>query len=377
MSRVLVIAHLGRHFRIFGHYDFKVLVEMGHEVHIAANFNETIDNFEDSNIVKHQIDFSRNPFSIQNIKAYTQLKELFSNYNFGVIHCQSPSGGAVTRLASKKLRAKGTKVLYTAHGLHFYKGAPAINWLMYYTIEKQLGRFTDCIITINEEDYQLSKKWLRTIPSVKYIHGVGINTTRFSKPNATQKSDLRKKYGYNHNDFILFYAAELNQNKNQEFLIRGLALLIKEIPQIKLLLAGQGRAFKQLEHIVEEMKLQNHVEFLGYRKDIPDLLKIADVSVSSSRREGLPLNTLEAMATGLPLVLTNCRGNRDLVIKDVNGYVVEQNDLVNFSEAIKDLYASEELRGKYGRASLEMVRQYSLDNVKKEMKEIYKLYLEG
>ncbi len=374
MARVLVTAHFGRHFRIFGHYDYKVLLKMGHEVHIAANFNNEIDYFEDPNVIKHQIDFIRNPFDIGNIKAMKQLEELFDNIHFDLIHCQSPSGGAITRLAARKTRKRGTKVLYTAHGLHFFKGAPFKNWLIYYNIEKWLGRFTDCIITINKEDYIAAKNQLK-IRDVRYIPGVGVDLNKFVPQTLEKKKELRKQYGYSDDDFILIYVAELNHNKHQDLLIKVVDVLKNKIPNIKLLLVGAGKLIEDYKQQVRDLKLEDHIHFLGYRKDVPNLMAIADVAVSASRREGLPVNVMEAMATGLPLVVTDCRGNRDLVVNGKNGFVIALDDVDAFADAIERLYNSQELRTKFGRANLEMIKEYSLENVIKYMEEIYRDYI--
>lgn len=371
MAKVLVTAHLGRHFRIFGHYDYKVLLSMGHEVHLAANFKDEIDKFDNPKVIKHQIDFARNPFSLNNVKALKQLVNLFNDIHFDIIHCQSPSGGAVTRLAARKTRNKASKVLYTAHGLHFFEGAPYKNWLLYYNIEKWLGRFTDCIIIINNEDYIAAQRKLK-IHNVKYIHGIGIDLNKFLPQTVEAKNELRKEYGYIDNDFILLFSGELSYNKHQDLLIDAISLVKRtKVPNIKLLLAGVGVLSDQYKEQISRLGLEENVQILGYRKDVVSLLMMADIAVSSSRREGLPMNVMEAMATGLPLVVTDCRGNRDLVINNENGYVVGIDDVEGFADAIEKMYRSEELRDMFGRKSLELIKTYSLENVTKEMKKIY------
>lgn len=374
MARVLVTSHLGRHFRIFGHYDYKVLLNMGHEVHIAANFNDEIDHFEDPNVIKHQIDFVRDPFSTGNIKALKQLEKLFDEIYFDIIHCQSPSGGAITRLAARKTRKKGSKVLYTAHGLHFFKGAPLKSWLVYYNIEKWLGCFTDCIITINNEDYILAQKRLK-IKDVRYIPGVGIDLNKFTPQTKEKKKELREQYGYDKNDFVLIYVAEMSYRKHQDLLIKAVNILKNKLPNIKLLLVGSGNLMEKYKEQVNYLGLNDYICFLGYRKDVPDLMEISDIYVSSSRQEGLPVNVMEGMATGLPLVVTDCRGNRDLVRNGENGYVVSVDDVERFANAVEELYKSEKLRAKFGQKSLELIKKYSIENVTKEMKKIYERYL--
>ncbi|WP_080832540.1 glycosyltransferase family 4 protein [Cohnella massiliensis] len=370
MLRALVVSHLGRHFRIFGHYDYKVLIEMGIEVHIAANFKEDIDHYEDHKVVKHQIDFVRNPFDVGNIKAYKQLKSLLKEHQFDIIQCQSPTGGAVTRLAARAARRKGTKVVYTAHGFHFYKGAPSKNWIIYYGIEKWLAKFTDTIITINEEDYRLAQAKFGE-NKARFINGVGIDLKKFRPLSEASKKNLRKKYGFGENDFILSYAAELSDRKNQEMLIYAVHQLKEVLPHLKLLLIGRGNKDTYYKGLVESLGLDNQIKFMGYRNDVLNLLGLADIAVSSSKQEGLPVNILEAMAMGLPLVVTNCRGNRDLIKDGENGYIVEINDIGGLAQKIEFLYSDVQLRNRFRSNSLNLIQQYSVVKIEEEMKTIY------
>lgn len=376
MARVLVTVHLGRHFRIFGHYDYKVLLCMGHEVHIAANFKDDLDRFDDPNVIKHQIDFERKPFSLGNYRAMIQLEKLLTEIHFDLIHTQSPSGGAVTRLAARKTREKGTKVIYTAHGFHFFRGASAKNWLIFYNIEKWLGRFTDTIITINDEDYMAAQEKL-PVKDVKHINGVGIDLNKYKPQSAESKAHLRKQYGYKDDELLLIYAGELSYRKHQDLVIDAIYLLKNKILNIKLLLAGAGELCEQYKEQVNRLGLEGKVEFLGYRKDIVNLMMLSDIAVSSSRQEGLPVNIMEAMATGLPVVVTDCRGNRDLASNGKNGYIVGINDIGGFAKSIESLYLSQKLRRKYGQESIDLIQQYSIEKVKVEMQKIYSSVFEN
>ena len=155
-------------------------------------------------------------------------------------------GGVLARLAARTARKNGTKVIYTAHGFHFCKGAPLANWLLYYPIEKTLAHFTDCLITINTEDYQLAKRHFKA-EKIEHVHGVGVNTDKFKPVGEEQRKQLRKQYGYKEDDFLLFYAAEFNQNKNQQLLIEALALIKEEVPNARLLLAGKGPLLEECQ----------------------------------------------------------------------------------------------------------------------------------
>lgn len=372
MEKILFTATVDSHILNFHIPFLKWFKERGYEVHVASNGNSDIP-FVD---IKHNIPFERSPFKLVNFKAYKQLKKIIDDNNYKLIHCHTPMGSVLTRLATKNARKKGTKVIYTAHGFHFFKGAPLINWLLYYPVEKWLSKHTDCLITINDEDYECAVRKKFRSGSIKKVNGVGIDLNKFKPQTVEKKKKLRKEYGYNDTDFILICVAELNHNKHQDLLINVINVLKNRIHNIKLLLVGNGNLMEQYKKQVKKLDLEKYINFLGYRKDVPNLMAISDVAVSASRREGLPVNIMEAMATGLPLVVTDCRGNRDLVRNGENGYVVGAAYLEGFVQKIFKLYSSKKLREKFARKSLERIKQYSLENVMIEMDRIYRSFLD-
>ena len=370
-KKVLFVATVDKGHILKFHIPYlKYFKNKGFEVHVACAGNEDIPYCD----VKHILPFERSPYKFSNIVVYKQLKKIVDLYDYALVHCHTPMGGVIGRLASKSARKKGTKVLYTAHGFHFYKGASLLNWLMYYPMEKWLSKETDCLITINEEDYSNSIRKHFRAANIELVHGVGVDLTKFSTSNLEEKNRLRQEYKYDKNEFIILYIAELNKNKNQNFLIEVIDNLKVKIPTIKLLLAGDGDLQDEYKEKVNNLNLNNNIEFLGFRKDISNLLKLSDIAVSSSRREGLPVNIMEAMATGIPVIATDCRGNRDLVINNQSGFLVGQGDISNFANAIIKLNESEKLRSKFGNAAVEQIQNYSLENVQEEMDAIYSRY---
>lgn len=350
----------------------QMLIEEGHEVHCAFNIvqevNEELNNL---GCKIHNIEFQRSPLRKENIKAYKKLKKLIQQEKYDLVHTHTPVASACVRLACKNFN--NIKVIYTAHGFHFYKGAPIQNWLIYYPIEKWLSKYTDCLITINNEDYKIAKAKFKA-KHVEMINGVGIDTSKFTPQTLEKKLQLRKEYGFSEKDFILIFVGELNHNKHQDLLINVVHRLKDKIPNIKLLLVGKGKMHDKYAQLVNKLGIEKYVEFLGYRNDVPNLMLISDIAVSSSRREGLPVNVMEAMATRLPLVVTNCRGNRDLVINGTNGYVVNIDDIESFSNEINKLYKSKNNRELFGKASLKIIKEYSLEKVIVQMRKIYLLY---
>lgn len=338
----------------------------GYEVHVATNGLAEIPFCD----VKHTIPFERSPFKFNNIKSIFKLKKIIDDENFDIIHTHTPMGSFVTRLAAINSRKKGTRVIYTAHGFHFYKGAPLLNWLIYYPVEKFMAKLTDCLITINKQDYELAKNKFKT--KVCYVAGVGVDTKKFTKKiNKDEKLMIRKSIGLSMDDFVIIFPAELNKNKNQLWLIKSLANLINKNRKIHLVLPGQDNLNGKCQKIAFDLNISDNVHFLGHRSDIPNLLKISDIAISSSIREGLPVNILEAMSVGLPIVATDCRGNADLVVNGVNGYTFKLNSADSVVRYVLKIYSDLGLREVLSKNNQAIIDKYMLSNIKTEMANIY------
>lgn len=368
MKKVLFTATVDSHILHFHIPFLKLFKEKGYEVHVATNGEEEIPYCDK----KIKISFERSPFKINNLKAIKQLKKVIDEEHYDIIHTHTPMGSVVTRLAAKKARKEETRVIYTAHGFHFFKGAPLINWLVFYPVEKYLSKYTDTLITINQEDYELAKNKFKKCKDVKYVPGVGIDEEKFNfEMTNEEKKELRKSLGIEKDDFVMIYPAELSKRKRQIWLINSIKDLLKENENIHLLLPGKDSLNGECHNLVRELELGNQVHLLGYRKDIPQLLKISDLAISSARQEGLPVNLMEAMYVGLPIVATDCRGNRDLVVNGENGFLIEQCNSENYKSCIKKIYDSKEYRNIFGNESQKIVKTYLLDNVNIYMKSIY------
>lgn len=370
MRKILFVARLDEHIRHFHIPYLKWFTENGFTVDVASDAEEKLP-YIDSHF---EIAMKRNPLHPSNIRAYFSLKKLIDDNEYDIVHCHMPLSGILTRLAARKKRRKGLKVLYTAHGFHFFKGASLLNWLVYYPIEKITSFFTDSIITINNEDYQNAKNRLHA-KNVELVNGVGIKIDKFTVADQEKKKDLREKNNLNKEDFILIYVAELSHRKHQDLLIESVKLLSDEIPNLKLLLVGKGSKEDEYRELISELNLKHQIQMLGYRTDVDELMNLSDVVVSSSRQEGLPVNIMEAMGTGLPIVASDCRGNRDLVTNGVNGYIVESNTPEEMADSIRKLSLNPDLRLELGSNGRQMVKKYSIENVLVEMIEIYKKYL--
>ncbi|MBE6947773.1 MAG: glycosyltransferase family 4 protein [Ruminococcaceae bacterium] len=315
------------------------------------------------------IDLSRNPFNLrQNYKAYKQLVNLIREYEIEYIHCNTPVGGILGRLAGKKCKVK--KVIYQAHGFHFYKGAPKSNWLIYYPIEKWLARYTDALITINHEDFELAKAKikLRKNGKIYYVPGVGIDTAQYGL-NPAARDAKRQELGIPSDAFVMISAGELNANKNNTVILSAMEKLQNK--KLHYILCGVGDKQADLQEQVNNANLQDNVHFLGYRTDVKELLSSADCFVMSSFREGLSRSIMEAMASGLPCIVSKIRGNVDLVTDDRGGFLCAPTDVEGFTEAIRKLSENPDLCAEMSRFNKEKVKKFSIPVVQKELLDIY------
>lgn len=379
-KKALVVTTVASTIDQFCMNDISILLD-SYDVQVAANFikgnntsKERINEFKseiiNNNIEINEVEFDRNPLSKSNLIAYNKLKNIIGQNRFDLIHCHTPIAAMFSRLAARGARKKGTKVIYTAHGFHFYKGAPILNWLVYYPVEKWLARYTDTLITINKEDYERAKSKFKA-KRVEYIPGVGIDLEKFNTVEI-DRALKRSQLGLPKDAFVVLSVGELNKNKNHEVVIRAIAKI--DNPDIHYLICGQGQLDGYLRSLSKELGLENQVHLLGFRKDIPEVCKISDLFAFPSYREGLSVALMEAMANGLPVVCSRIRGNSDLIEDGKGGHLVEPVDVEGFAKYIKVLIEDSRLRREFGGFDLKKIENYSIENVLCEMEKIYKLH---
>ena len=371
MKKVLLTATVQSHICQFHRPLAEILHEAGYEVHVAAR-----DNLAEKNGLKldfadkvYDVPFARSPKSTDNIKAYKQLKKIINEENYDIIHCNTPMGGIVTRLAARKARKHGTKVFYTAHGFHFYEGAPKKNWLVFYPIEKYFSRLTDKLITITHEDYKLASEKFHC--DVEHMHGVGVDEERYFPVSAKEQFDLRAELGFTPTQKIILCVGELLPNKNQKMAIHAMQKVVKEFPDAMLLLAGNGKEKENLENEIKACNMENNIKMLGYCTYLEKYQRITDVLVSCSRREGLPLNIVEAMLTKNAVVASVNRGHRELIHDGENGFMVNVDDSDMMAQRIVELLKDDDLRVRMADNAREYALNYCFTSVKNELRKIY------
>lgn len=373
MKKVLLVATVQSHIVQFHRPLAEVLHNHGYEVHVAAHDNLYLKNGLKLDFADKVFDvpFSRSPKSMDNIVACKQLKQILDNDHYEVVHCNTPMGGFVTRLAARDARKKGTKVFYTAHGFHFYKGAPKKNWMIFYPIERYFSRMTDTLITITREDYKLASEKFHC--HIEHMHGVGVDGKRYYKVSTEEKIAMRQKMGYLASQKLILCIGELNLNKNQTMAIKAMHKVVEQYPDALLILAGNGPREEFLKEFISQEGLEKNVQMIGYVTNLQDYQHIVDVQVCCSKREGLPLNVVESMLSGNPVVASLNRGHRELIRNGETGYIVDVDDSDAMAEKVMLMLQDDKQKQYIEKNAIEFAQQYTFDNVKKELKAIYGL----
>lgn len=350
----------------FNMNNIDILMNLGYEVDVAADFtdrsvwtDEKVYSFQEElkslGIESFQLDFSRNALDLgRHIKSYKEVLDLIKEREYSFIHTHTPIASAIVRLAAKK---KHTKVIYTAHGFHFFAGAPLKNWLIFYPIEKFLSRWTDILITITREDYNRAKKHFKA-KRVEYIPGVGVDIKKFT-PNLEGRKKIRNELGVNDSRIVLLSVGELNDNKNHIAVVDA----IKEM-DLTYVIVGQGKNHDMLIKRAQELNVD--LRLMGYRRDVTDFYNAADVYVLPSIREGLNVSLMEAMATGLSVACGKIRGNVDLI--EDKRYLFAPLNVVEINNAISQAL-NDKIKSGYN--NQRKIEEFSDDTVRNLAQKIY------
>lgn len=339
------------------------LNELGYQVDVACSCAEGYQNegYEQKikgklpdNSTFYPVRTERNPFSLQNIKGYRDLEQIINSKKFDLVWTNEPVMGVMTRLASRKFRRNGGKVMYMAHGYHFFKGAPKRNWL-YYPIEKIMSSMCDAITVINWEDYYFTQKHFR-VP-VFHIDGIGLNIKKYDRVDVNVENK-RRQLNINMDDILILSVGELQNRKNHRVIIEALGQINN--PKLKYIVCGRGELLEEYKELCHKLKIEDNVQFLGHRYDIDEILAVSDIFAHPSQREGLGIAAIEAMASGLPLITSNVQGIKDYVKDGINGYSFEPYDVEGYKRAIEVLSNDKEQRIKIGLVNKESAKKYDI-----------------
>ena len=340
--KILFVATVDLHIQTFHLRTIHQLHARGDIVDVCTNGTYTNEDIHH----KYTLPFSRNPLSLSNLKAKKELRKILIQEKYDILSCHTPLAAYFARMAAKGLNIK---VIYTAHGFHFYKGAPLVNTLIYKTMEKRAAKYTDTLVTINPEDYEAAKKFIyKSNGGPIYIPGVGIDA------------------------FVLYSIGELIKRKNHKFVIDALKEELVNNPHLYYVIAGNGKLTDYYKEYIHENGLDNKVILLGFRKDARKLMYGMDAFVFPSYQEGLPVSVIEAMSAGLPIIATDIRGHHDLIQSGKNGYLYTVNDTNTFIKEVYTLMNNIEIRKELGNQAQIDADEYSIENVDPKIMELYK-----
>jgi len=366
-KKVLLVANVGKEHVIKFHIPtITMLKSLGYEVDVACGGDEEIPECDH----QYKLSYSRATFNPNTLKGFLETKRIAEKGNYDMIYCHTAVGGTAGRIAGLKLRRNGTKVVYCGHGYEFYKGCRLINWLTFYPNEWLWGKFTDAILCINQEDYDITKKSLR--PKRTYlINGIGFNEKRF---DVEDKNSVRNKYRMEFsipdNATVLIYLAELTDNKNQKLLLDMQKEILKTRNDVYLVLAGFDHLGGAYEKYASELGISSNVRFLGWREDVGSLYAMSDICVASSIMEGLGLNIVEAMYCGLPVVASQNRGHATIIRDGENGFLIPLGDSKRFADRVLQLITDKDLKERFVKEGYDTQEKYQSENVLQQLKNI-------
>ena len=398
MGKALMHAHTAYMVTQFNIDNIKILQKLGYTVDVACCWQDDDSALSPEAMVKRRqlldelgcrvIETAslRKIFNLKELlKAYKQLKHEVETNQYEIVHTQSPIGGVICRLACRKARKLyGTKVIYAAHGFHFFEGAPLKNWLIFYNVEKWCSRFTDLLITINQEDYANAKKF--KAEHIAYVPGAGVDTNKFVASEGAREK-VRKELGIEADTIVLLSVGELIPRKNHIEVLEALKLMdeqgildtvgsderVSPKYKVKYLIAGRGKLGQELQDKINEMGLSAQVQMLGFRRDVADVFAASDIYVFPSHQEGLPVALMEAMSVGMPVVCSKIRGNTDLITEGEGGYLFDSKNTKTLVEALQRMLATTPaIRESMGAHNVEVMQNFDKSHVNSVMEDIYR-----
>lgn len=351
MKKILFVAKVDSHIKHFQEKYFEDISKMGYTIDVMSEGDISFLNTRK----KFNINFGNNPFSVNNYRNYKKISKILHEEKYDIIQCNTAVASVIIRLIKLTNELKA-KIVYMAHGFHFYKNGPFKDWILFFPIEKFLGLVTDKLVLINMEDFNLAKRHCIGKQQV-IIPGVGVEFHKFQHINTKIKGLSQKK------TIVFSYIAEINSNKNHKQLIDVMLKLKRQGLQFKCNFIGDGVLIDKYKSLIKKMDLENEVFFLGYKNNIEDYLKNTDIYISASRREGFGLNLVEALAAGIPVICSQNRGHSEIILEGYNGFFANSSE--EFVEKINELIVNEEKYIMLANNTKKSVKQFSYENVKK------------
>lgn len=310
-------------------------------------------------------------------RALRDLVRIVREFGPDIVHTHTAKAGVLGRSAAVIALRQRPIVVHTYHGhvLEGYFGAARNR--AYRTIERRLGRVSDCLIGVSAATVDDLVR-LGVAPASRFrVVPVGLDLDRFVDLPAELGSEVRARAGARHDEVLLTAAGRLVPIKRLDVLLRAVASARASGARVRLAIVGDGESRPELERLARELGLAEVVSFLGYMLDVAPVLAATDVAVLSSDNEGTPVSLIEAAAAGLPAVATAVGGVPDVVTAD-GGVIVPRADADAFGVAIVRLARDPELRTSMGaRAREHALARFSSERLIGDVDALYRELLEA
>ena len=377
MPKLLIITTIQRTLRDFLLPYGDHFRSLGWQVDAMANVRDPYPVAEEHFDHFYAVDWGRNPLDPRNFGHTPRfIRELVEREKYDIVHVHTPVAAFVTRFALRKLRAAGTvKVVYTAHGFHFFKGNSPLKNFVFLNLEKLAGRWTDHLIVMNREDFSAAQTH-RIVPPehLTLMPGIGVDLSKYSAASVTaeQIAAVRRELGLAPEDKYILMVAEFIPRKRHQDAIEALALTAE--PQLHLVFAGSGPTMDEMRKLTASKRVQSRCHFAGHRNDIPVLLKGASAMLLPSQQEGLPRSIMEAMVMGIPVIGTNIRGTQDL-LENGCGTLFDVGDTKELAQVLTELSASNPKFAVFALQAEKKVQNYNLVELLQLHENLYKKLL--
>ncbi|QUO31231.1 glycosyltransferase [Faecalicatena sp. Marseille-Q4148] len=387
MKKALVFASVASMIQQFNMNNIRLLQELGYQVDVACNFKfgssisdekirELKKTLEELHVGYYHIPVPRKIQDVKGImKSYRMSLKLMNEQKYDLIHCHSPIGGIICRMANRRSsNYQHCKMIYTAHGFHFFKGNHPLKNLIFGTVERLGAHFTDVLLTINLEDYEAAKKFrLKKQGCIKYVPGIGMDLKSIQEIEP-KREQLCNELGLSADTRLIVSVGELNKNKNHAVVVEALSWLPENFHY---LICGQGDLREELSVLADSLQCGDRLHLLNYRRDVISIVKSCDYFVFPSKREGLSVALMEALVCNATCLASRIRGNTDLIYDRENGFLFDADERA--AQEIYDLIQEIERKGV---CFDEEVQNKVLDkidrrNIEKDMREIYTSEGEG
>lgn len=375
MIKALLFAPMSSVHERFNIANILALRELGAEIHLLANFSCDDHALEykakciSEQMIVHDIPFSRHSLK-ENLKYINQIKKLLRTQHYDIVHAHTETGGILLRLSMSA--DSNTKYIYTAHGMSFYKGSSLKSQLIYKPIERFICKKMDCNIAINQEEFEILSKWNKS--TARFVHGAGFDLDAIA--NAAVDVDKKKaELGIPTDRKLILSVGELNENKNHAVILKAISKIPEE-QRPYLLICGEGEKREELKSLASSFGYENSLFMPGYRYDMPEIFKIADLFVFPSYHEGLSFALMQAMAAKLPVLCTKIRGNTELLDDNFGGHFFQPNDAEGLSRLISKMLIQSN-RSAFGDYNFKKIQLFSIQCVKRELLDLYRMFHRG